>query len=176
MSNNIKTQFLKVKNTKNKKKKGNILTRKNKKNKNIHNNLKKKIKIYKKQNVVNKEKQKNKKNKDKKKNKKNNKNKKNKKININNNNINNTNNENKINKKFKLNNESSNKLKQSGGYASADQCAGDINQKLMGNPPVKFEFKRSEDTAVRQLEKQTSGNLLDSPGPPPSIPSDCVIL
>lgn len=175
MSNSIKTQFLKVKNTKNKKKKGNILTRKNKKNKNIHNNLKKKIKIYKKQNVVNKEKQKNKKNKDKKKNKKNNKNKKNKKININNN-INNTNNENKINKKFKLNNESSNKLKQSGGYASADQCAGDINQKLMGNPPVKFEFKRSEDTAVRQLEKQTSGNLLDSPGPPPSIPSDCVIL
>lgn len=83
---------------------------------------------------------------------------------------------NKKNKKSKYENKSSNKFKQTGGYASADQCAGDINQKLMGNPPVRFEIKRSEDTAIRQLEKQTSGNLLDAPGPPPSLPSDCVIL
>ena len=69
-----------------------------------------------------------------------------------------------------------NKLKQTGGYASADQCAGDINQKLMGNPPVRFKIKRSGDTAIRQLEKQSSGNILDAPGPPPALPSDCVIL
>ena len=148
MSTNNKKKKMRAKRTKNVKKKNKILTKKNKNNnKKLYNHNNLKKKIKK----YNKKYLKG--------TYKKNKNYKNKK-----------------NKKYKFNNDLSNKLKQTGGYASADQCAGDINQKLMGNPPVRFKIKRSEDTAIRQLEKQSSGNILDAPGPPPALPSDCVIL
>ena len=64
-----------------------------------------------------------------------------------------------------------------GGFKSADQCAGDINQKLLGNPPVRFEVKKSEDSTFSQFGKQANlSNLGSNPGRPPRVPSDRVIM
>ena len=64
-----------------------------------------------------------------------------------------------------------------GGSRSADECVGDISQKLLGNPPVKFEVKKSEDSTFSQFGKQADlSNIGSNPGRPPRVPSDCVIM
>ena len=82
----------------------------------------------------------------------------------------------KINKKSENEKSKNNKI-MVGGFKSADQCAGDINQKLLGNPPVRFEVKKSEDKTFDQFGKQADlSNLGSNPGEPPRVPSDCVIM
>ena len=66
---------------------------------------------------------------------------------------------------------------QEGGFYE-DQCNEDRIQGLLGNPPVKFEVKKSKDDTFGQFVRQGEGlgSLGSNPGPPPRVPSDCNIM
>ena len=80
----------------------------------------------------------------------------------------------------KAGNKTKHTIRQKAGGDTADICSKDINQLLMGNPPVSIGGKDLEDTwkdtkrSAKDLDSYGKKGLGNYPGMPP--PLDCVIL